>query len=255
MTQHIFLEPLGRHWSHGQGGLYIQPGPDVASRTYFGLEPGDLLVWGLSQYRWYELGWIFCMENNNPYIYIYMREAVEALLWQMCWRSWRTIFSKQNLKTLELYGIVQTDTWYFAGLQANRPPSIQAMLSSSPLAMLKLKSQVHSFDLQHGVWGLKVLGSLYGKSAGRRSCTSNFMTFLFKQHDFWQCWIFEPKLISSGTSLERRQIQCGLLDQRFFAGTCLTVCLLHVRHFITSNTHLFSSNCNITGPKALQRVV
>eukprot|EP00434_Breviolum_minutum_P044797 symbB.v1.2.040055.t1/scaffold6959.1/size14229/1 len=27
-----------------QGGLYIQPGPDVASRTYFGLEPGDLLV-------------------------------------------------------------------------------------------------------------------------------------------------------------------------------------------------------------------
>ena len=73
MTQHIFLEPLGRHWSHGQGGLYIQPGPDVASRTYFGLEPGDLLVWGLSQYRWYELGWIFCMENNNPYIYIWER--------------------------------------------------------------------------------------------------------------------------------------------------------------------------------------
>ncbi|CAJ1432337.1 unnamed protein product, partial [Effrenium voratum] len=27
-----------------QGGLYVQPGPDVTSRTYFRLEPGDLLV-------------------------------------------------------------------------------------------------------------------------------------------------------------------------------------------------------------------
>ena len=27
-----------------QGGLYIQPGPDISSRSYFHLEQGDLLV-------------------------------------------------------------------------------------------------------------------------------------------------------------------------------------------------------------------
>ena len=62
MTQHI---ALGRHRSHGQGGLYIQPGPDVASRTYFGLEPGDLLVWGLSEYGMALVSKFF-VENKQP---------------------------------------------------------------------------------------------------------------------------------------------------------------------------------------------
>ena len=153
MTQHMFSEALGRHWSHGQGGLYIQPGPDVASRTYFGLEPGDLLVWGLSEYGMALVSKFF-VENKQP-------------LKRSCWsHTLASVLKKlkntyqQNHKTSELYGIVQTDQWYFAGLQANRPPSTPVILSSSPHAMLKPKSQVHSFDLQHGVWGLKVLGFL-----------------------------------------------------------------------------------------------
>ena len=32
-----------------QGGLYIQPDPGVASRTYFRIEPGDLLVQSLDR--------------------------------------------------------------------------------------------------------------------------------------------------------------------------------------------------------------
>ena len=61
---------------------------------------------------------------------------------------------------MELFKQTNDDQWYFAGLQANRPRSTPVILSSSPHAMLKPKSQVHSFDLQHGVWGLKVLGFL-----------------------------------------------------------------------------------------------
>ena len=179
MTQHMFSEALGRHWSHGQGGLYIQPGPDVASRTYFGLEPGDLLVWGLSEYG---------------------------------------IFGKRVEEVEEHLSAKSQDIWIVWNC-SNRPmvfcrfASKQATFNSSYfefLAPCYVEAEKSGPFLWLATWCLGLKGSELPVGQIRWLLKNEFYVQL---HDLSVGFSSRSdQLISSGASLERRQIQCGLLD-------------------------------------------